>query len=307
MKFLATSVLLLVAVAASVPKGHLGRLGSHQPPVGELRTVTEWPDAKTFYKDHMRASVPLVVIGGAKEQPGFKLWTDEYMSDNYGQELVEVEEGKKEDRDLGLWTWKLKTFLQKYKGDMYSVSSVPKPMRREYFFPKSVNCAAFTDRMDQFNHWFSSGGTVSVLHKDNYENVNCLMDGTKELLFFDPKLTTRQLHWDNRDNHGHSYVDADRVDMIKYPGFAGLNYWRLNMTAGDCVYIPANWYHQVRSGSPGRRNHGLNLWFRPPPPGAVAKCPRHPAPKSTASVAFHQDQVPEAVNDEEYPGDKDEI
>lgn len=34
--------------------------------------------------------------------------------------------------------------------------------------------------------WFSSGGTKSVLHNDDgFENINCLIRGTKELLFID--------------------------------------------------------------------------------------------------------------------------
>ena len=35
--------------------------------------------------------------------------------------------------------------------------------------------------------WFSSGGTKSVLHNDDQENINCLYRGTKELLFIDYK------------------------------------------------------------------------------------------------------------------------
>ena len=35
--------------------------------------------------------------------------------------------------------------------------------------------------------WFSSGGTKSVLHNDDVDNINCLFSGTKELLFIDYK------------------------------------------------------------------------------------------------------------------------
>ena len=51
--------------------------------------------------------------------------------------------------------------------------------------------------------------------QDQFENINCLLDGEKELLFFDKRLSEEQLHWDWRENHGHSHVDPDRVDMIK--------------------------------------------------------------------------------------------
>lgn len=33
--------------------------------------------------------------------------------------------------------------------------------------------------------WFSSGGTKSVLHNDDVDNINCLLDGTKDLIMFD--------------------------------------------------------------------------------------------------------------------------
>lgn len=33
--------------------------------------------------------------------------------------------------------------------------------------------------------WFSSGGTKSVLHSDNVDNINCLFSGEKELYMVD--------------------------------------------------------------------------------------------------------------------------
>ena len=33
--------------------------------------------------------------------------------------------------------------------------------------------------------WFSSGGTSSVLHNDNVDNINCLFSGSKDLYMVD--------------------------------------------------------------------------------------------------------------------------
>ena len=41
--------------------------------------------------------------------------------------------------------------------------------------------------------WFSSGGTKSVLHNDDVDNINCLFSGTKELLFIDYKKYKKQV------------------------------------------------------------------------------------------------------------------
>ena len=48
--------------------------------------------------------------------------------------------------------------------------------------------------------WFSSGGTKSVLHNDDVDNINCLFSGTKELLFIDykkykGKVSIRNVVW----------------------------------------------------------------------------------------------------------------
>ena len=123
--------------------------------------------------------------------------------------------------------------------------------------------------------WFSSGGTESVLHYDMYENVNCVADGVKRIMFWSP---------DHRQKF-HSTKASDACLWMRpspFPPFSALPHrtsttshqfqWiegecsGLNMTAsspaeqqlwaetphteawlgpGDCIYIPPMWYHQV--------------------------------------------------------------
>ena len=52
----------------------------------------------------------------------------------------------------------------------------------EYALLKSLNCGGYTNVLQDAVVWFSSGGTNSVLHIDAVDNINCLFDGTKELL-----------------------------------------------------------------------------------------------------------------------------
>ena len=51
-------------------------------------------------------------------------------SDNFGQEAIDVEEGKKENRSLATFNFKLKDFITRYKNeDIYMVESLPVKMR----------------------------------------------------------------------------------------------------------------------------------------------------------------------------------
>jgi len=175
-----------------------------------------------------------------------------------------------------MWTETFGDFLRKYqgkdkkdkfRGNFYSVSALAQGMRKEYNVPRVVDCPTyFVNRaggMRQINHWFSSGGTSSVLHKDGFENINCLMAGSKDLVFIPPHYSTDDLHWDYRQNHGHSWIDTDKVDLIKYPKFKKIKYFNVHMDQGDCLYIPIGWYHSVRSHSTPEnpKNMAINLWW----------------------------------------------
>ena len=52
----------------------------------------------------------------------------------------------------------------------------------EYALLRSLNCGGYTNVLQDAIVWFSSGGTKSVLHFDSVDNINCLFDGTKELV-----------------------------------------------------------------------------------------------------------------------------
>ena len=55
------------------------------------------------------------------------------FSENFGQEAIDVEEGKKENRSLATFNFKLKDFIRRYKNeDIYMVESLPVKMRGTY-------------------------------------------------------------------------------------------------------------------------------------------------------------------------------
>ena len=59
---------------------------------------------------------------------------------------------------------------------------------------KPLMCGGFT--LEVAVLWFSSGNTKSVLHKDNVENINCIFDGDKDIVFVDKVSVNRhQVIW----------------------------------------------------------------------------------------------------------------
>ena len=51
--------------------------------------------------------------------------------------------------------------------------------------PYTLHCGGFQKVLQDSVMWLSSGGTRSVLHYDDMDNFNCVLDGEKTVLLFD--------------------------------------------------------------------------------------------------------------------------
>lgn len=105
--------------------------------------------------------------------------------------------------------------------------------------------------------WFSSGGTKSVVHTDSAENIMCLYQGRKQFVMVDPNKYPDKVKFDHPES-AYSSLDVDNVDYDSYPELLDIEYYHVSLSAGDCLYIPFHWIHQVRSYS---RNIAVNVWF----------------------------------------------
>ena len=127
-----------------------------------------WPASPAdFFRDFVLKSRPVLFRGAAKQMKAFKLWTDEYLSSKYGKELVEVEEGKKEDRDLGMWAERFASFLRKYQG---KVGCPPLPLLSSISLRLAVSTsrssfdATLGDAAVPCTHLFASASEASPRH-----------------------------------------------------------------------------------------------------------------------------------------------
>ncbi|XP_030832561.1 bifunctional peptidase and arginyl-hydroxylase JMJD5 [Strongylocentrotus purpuratus] len=238
--------------------GHLKPLGSHRPPEDPgIDVLHRVPDPLDFFNRYVKDGSPVIFKGAAQNMDSYKLWTDEYLSKSYGHLKVEVEEGKKENRSKDLWHMSLSNFIQKYqKEDVYLVTDVPPEMSDEFCLLRCLLCGGFPTSLVDTILWYSSGGTKSVLHFDGVDNINCIMDGSKEVFLVD-KREQANINIDHPEQ-SFSGVDVDKVDLTKYPGLGQVPWYNVTMERGDCLFIPYRWFHAVRSWG---RNLAVNVWF----------------------------------------------
>lgn len=246
---------------SSIP-GHLEELGAKNTK-RSVEVIQSFPDPETFFRTYVDGSKPVLIQNGAKMSSAFEKWTDEYFLSlpKSSEHKIQAEQRKKEKRTVPPEEMSFSDFVKTYtEKDIYMVSSVPEFIRKDIVLPPPLLCRDITeaDMIADAVMWFSSGGTKSVLHLDDgLDNINCLFRGTKELLFIDYQKYKHVVPIDF-PAEGYSGVDVDRVDFEKYPGLIDVEYYNVTMQAGDCLFIPQRWFHQVRSYG---RNIAVNLWW----------------------------------------------
>jgi hypothetical protein len=111
-----------------------------------------------------------------------------------------------------------------------------------------------------------------------------LFSGRKTFLIFSPVyaqlLESEEMGWfintenDPRDGYGSFArdIDIDQMDLLRFPKWATLEYTTAEVAAGDCLFLPSFWYHQVNSGDHGERNLAVNFWFFPAPRFQQTEC-----------------------------------
>ncbi|XP_043194725.1 bifunctional peptidase and (3S)-lysyl hydroxylase Jmjd7-like [Amphibalanus amphitrite] len=241
------------------PAGHWQPLGHHRPPLAELIDQLErFPSPEEFFSRYVRPQRPVVFRGLAGVHPAYWLWTDDYLRREFGSVELDVEQKKKEDRSIGLTRMNVSEFLSVYKEkDLYVVHSIQEEMRRDLALLPSAQCGGLQRLMMDAVLWFSSGGTKSVLHYDELDNINCVLDGYKHFFLVDVD-DAHHIEFDHMEGL-YSSVDVTSVDMYRFPGLRDVPWYNVTLWKGDCFYLPFRWPHHVISSN--SRNVAVNLWF----------------------------------------------
>jgi len=107
--------------------------------------------------------------------------------------------------------------------------------------------------------WCGVFGSSSGLHFDIHPNCNVQVIGEKHFILFSP-TESRSLY--PKPNLSNCRFDPCNPDFDKYPLARKARGFECTLAAGECLYIPPGWYHQVTVTSPWAVN--VNFWWRTP-------------------------------------------
>lgn len=328
------------------PLGHLQPFGAWKKgePVAEVDTV---PEPRAFFQDYCDVDdgkgKPVVFRGAAKKMGAMQWGTDEFLRKKYGHAKIDgVEYNLKETRAGGRVENMrvLDDFLNSYNtSDIYMVSKLPKQMASDVNFLPCVRCGGFLKHLDVANMWMGRGGSTSVIHYDDQDNINCMMAGRKRFVLMHPKYKKQfEAHPNSKQNRfgwvdtdldrsipGYGAfmgkVDVNRMDLQSFPGWRKVDWFYADLELGDCLYIPYQWYHYVEAAP--TRSINVHAWYWRPREfdedscHSVATPPRGKEPNfAECSWGYEPEQghLGDATKDrpgttcrKKRPGDKEEL
>eukprot|EP01064_Diplonema_japonicum_P001966 TRINITY_DN11292_c0_g1_i1.p1 TRINITY_DN11292_c0_g1~~TRINITY_DN11292_c0_g1_i1.p1 ORF type:complete len:329 (+),score=81.77 TRINITY_DN11292_c0_g1_i1:99-1085(+) len=139
----------------------------------------------------------------------------------------------------------------------------------------------FGSEPEAVNFWMGSDATVSSMHRDHYENLYAVVRGSKTFTLvppwessFIPYTEHKEGMW-KEDGEGSfkvepldssvKWVDVDPSDpnaAEKYPLWANAHPLTVTVEAGDVLYLPSTWYHEVsQCGDDDGVTIAVNYWW----------------------------------------------
>jgi hypothetical protein len=137
----------------------------------------------------------------------------------------------------------------------YSFEDPPGPLKNDIINPPIMD-SVFSLKKVTYWHGF---GTLTKPHTDSMENMMCVLEGYKNFTIVSPYDRDFVYPGHNGLPDNYSPIEFVAPDYEKYPLFRNARIKTVHIAAGDCLYLPAYWWHQVGS-SPGV-SIGVATWF----------------------------------------------
>ncbi|GJZ38840.1 2-oxoglutarate (2OG) and Fe(II)-dependent oxygenase superfamily protein, partial [Tanacetum coccineum] len=119
-----------------------------------------------------------------------------------------------------------------------------------------------TKTLASINLWMNGAQTRSSTHYDPHHNLLCVISGSKQVDLWPPSsspfLYPMPLYGEASN---HSAVPIDDIDLSLHPRAEDSKKYsqRVILNAGDALFIPEGWFHQVDSES---LTVAVNFWWR---------------------------------------------
>jgi hypothetical protein len=212
---------------------------------------------------------PVILTGLTHDQVATRCWDIPYLQQKLGDRPVSVVQ---HDHPRLFWdpqaglpvkpstfaAFAASAFERKDAGYSYlqdDVNALP-VLRDDYQLPRMMEDKGLV----RGKFWLSGGGLITPLHYDPVETFHWVIRGAKRFVCYRPGVRDYYPFPAGSRAPFISQVDPDHPDAARFPRFQRAVPLEFTVQAGEILYLPAYWWHQVYSQ--GDVNVSLNfVWF----------------------------------------------
>jgi hypothetical protein len=200
-------------------------------------------------------SWPVVVEGALDDWPALKRWTPEYLVEKVGNAPVEVQAGRDtngafeldKDRHRGQMPFdRFMATIQAaaFGNDLY-ITAYNDKANRQALAPLDADLGTLDEYLtrDPGMMWMGPAGTFTPLHFDLTNNLIVQVVGAKRVIMSPPSQTPKLYNHRHVFSAVHDITDEARLNH--YPRARSAQTIEVDLEAGDILFMPIGWWHQV--------------------------------------------------------------
>ncbi len=203
----------------------------------------------------------------AKDWPACEVWSLDYLKEKYGNSICHASLDLPERGSIGAYNWEdytrwmpLAEFVDTMRASEKACYMQQVPLWRLPGIETDLQFAELVDLGDSkkiyTNIFVGSSNTNSSLHYDLPDNFLLQVYGGKQVYLFPPGQ--RKYIPTFPDSLRMSPVDPYAPDLGRYPAYNHARGVVGVLGAGDVLFIPKTWWHQLRSIN---ESISVNCWF----------------------------------------------
>ena len=214
-------------------------------------------DGDTFLERYYAPGRPVVIEGAIDDWPAHRDWTPESLAAKVGAAPIEFQGGRNGSGDFELYkddhrrVLPFDEFIRMITtngvGNDAYLTAYNSERNRDALAPLTSDLGEIENVLTPGSGmlWIGPAGTFTPLHFDLTNNLLAQVVGTKQLVLAPPSETQRLYNRRHVFSDVHDLTDPVRLDL--YPLARNARTIDVELNAGDLLYIPVGWWHQVVS------------------------------------------------------------
>mmetsp|Transcript_9740 Transcript_9740/g.14372 ORF Transcript_9740/g.14372 Transcript_9740/m.14372 type:complete len:393 (+) Transcript_9740:40-1218(+) len=263
--------ILLKRVRENIKEHKLELYLKNEKEVPKLRQPTK----ETFFHECVLKRRPCILKKVSDNWKATHQWNDNYFRRKIGKNKVSIEytKGQRFYGDQGrqkLETMSVSEFLDEIRDEKKTRNLYLAETSIHEHFPellkdipeKYPNFIPPFLRHDVTQLWIGAGGQVTPIHNDEAENILCQFKGQRRFIIHPPGEV--DLLYISEENPVYPQISKKRYQTLeyrKYPLYRQSREYVLRVREGECMYLPAYWYHEVESSH--QDSLAINYWYHP--------------------------------------------